>query len=365
MKSCIITVESAREKNTWSGTPKNIIDCFKKKNVKVENLSYYKKIHHYGLGKIKKIIDKFFYTYGSGFFDPFPFWYNINANYFEKNMLLFDVDSYMFMGEHCLKNRKKIKGNVYVYLDREITEIIKFDEDKRIFKREFERGYAKNFKRSIMCMDHVFTLNEWSRRKIISKYNFPQDKITNVGFGVNLKPYQGEKDYTNHKILIVLRKGTEHYKGLDLLLEAFEIARNRITDLTLHVVGTDYRKVDGVYYYYDNPRSVTVSLFQECSLYAMPALLEPNGITYLEALANKVPIVGMNRFAYPEFCGYGKYGFIVEEDSPMAVANVLVKAFSDIGMLKLMGINGQKYVIERFTWEKTANKMLTIMKEDI
>ena len=68
--------------------------------------------------------------------------------------------------------------------------------------------------------------------------------------------------------------------------------------------------MDGVTYYYNEPRSKTVELLQKATLYVMPAIREPNGITYLEALANKTPIIGLNRFAFPEFCGYGEYGFI-------------------------------------------------------
>ena len=43
----------------------------------------------------------------------------------------------------------------------------------------------------------------------------------------------------------------------------------------------------------------------------MPALLEPNGTTYLEALANKTPTVGLNRFAFPEFCGKWFEGCVI------------------------------------------------------
>lgn len=365
MKICMITLENARDKITWSGTPKNIIECMEEDNVEIVNLSYFKKIHHFGLGKIKNLANKIFYSYGDSFRDPFPFWYKLHSSFFQKEMTKYDVDAYVFMGEQCIKSRDKINGKIYVYLDRVIGEITQYDEDGRLLKSRFVEKYENNDKNSLALMDHIFTLNEWSRDEIIARYGISPRKVTNVGFGVNLREYCGSKNYNNHKLMIVLRKGTEHYKGLDLLLEAFEIARNKVPDLTLHVVGTDYKKLDGVHYYYNLPREVTASLFQECALYVMPALLEPNGITYLEALANKTPVIGLNRFAFPEFCGYGKYGFIVENDTAESVSSAIVDAFSNLNRLEKMGLEGQKFALEKYSWKATADKMLKIMKDDI
>lgn len=364
MKVCFVTLEGAREPKTWSGTPKALIECMEQKGIEIQNLSYLGKNHHYGLGKIKCLIDKFIYCYGSTFRDPFPYWYRMNANFFEKEMTKFDSDVFLFMGEQCLKNKTKINGKVYVYMDRVNGKIAQYDEDTRRGKSWYIKKYSENDKVSLSCMDHIFTMNDWSRNELVERYGVPEDKVTNVGFGVNITGYHGDKNYNNHKMLVVLRKGTEHYKGLDLLLEAFTIAKKVIPDLTLHVVGTNYKELEGVVYYYDQPRSLTVKLFQECSLYVMPALLEPNGITYLEALANKAPAIGLNRFAFPEFCGYGKYGFIVNEETAECVADTIIKAYSDPHTLEKMGKKGQEFALKNFSWKKTTDRILAIIQNE-
>lgn len=365
MKICVITLENARDYRTWSRTPLSIIEYMEKENIEIVNLSYIGKIHHFGLGLIKAIYNKKHYHYDNNFREPFPFLYHMNAHFFEKEMSKYDCDAFIFMGEQCMAHKEKIKEKKYVYLDRMIGSIAKFDEDKRKGKLKYIEDYEKNDRKSLECMDHIFTLNDWSRNELINKYGFSENKVTKVGVGINLTPFFGEKNYCNYKILIVLRKGSEHYKGLDLLLEAFTIARKKIPNLTLHVVGTDYKETEGVYYYYNQSRSVTVELFQECSLYAMPALLEPNGTTYLEALANKTPTLGLNRFAFPEFCGYGKYGFIVENPDPIAVAESIVCAYSDPERLEKMGRDGQQFVLEQFDWQKVTDSMLKIIEGDI
>lgn len=97
----------------------------------------------------------------------------------------------------------------------------------------------------------------------------------------------------------------------------------------------------------------------------MPALREPNGITYLEGLANKAPIVGLNRFAFPEFSGNGEWGFICNNDDPQELADTIIKALSDKETLKIMGEKGQKFVIENYNWDKVVNNMIDIMKKEL
>ena len=163
-------------------------------------------------------------------------------------------------------------------------------------------------------------------------------------------------------LLIVLRKGTEKYKGLLLLLEAFKVLKKKRPNAKLAVVGTQLEETpEGVTWYFDQPRSVTVELFRKATLYVMPALSEPNGITYLEALANKTPIVGLNRFAFPEFSGDGKWGFMVENEDHEELAAVLERALDDKILLKEMGETGQKFVMNRYKWDLVADKMIDEM----
>jgi len=211
-------------------------------------------------------------------------------------------------------------------------------------------------------MSVIFTQNEWTRQCLLSEYGILPDKVHNVGFGVNAEPYLGEKNYEDDLLLIVLRKGTEKYKGLLLLLEAFNILKSKRPNVKLAVVGTELEdRPEDVTYYFNQPRSVTVDLFRKATLYVMPALHEPNGITYLEALANKAPIVGLNRFAVPEFSNNGQWGFMAQNEDPEELAVVLEEALDDKERLRRMGEEGQAFVIGRYRWELVAQKMANLM----
>lgn len=248
------------------------------------------------------------------------------------------------------------------YVDCCLFEYFRYLAGNPWWRSRYEKFYLDKERKYHRNADLVFTQNEWTRRCLIDHRVIAPEKVFNVGFGVNLKPFAGEKDYAREELLIVLRRGTEHYKGLDLLLDAFELLKKRRPQATLSVVGTTARPVEGVTYYEGFPRSKTVELFERAALYTMPALREPNGITYLEGLANKAPIVGLKRFAVPEFSGYGKWGFMAEREDPRELAALLDDALSDKARLREMGLAGQKFVMERYDWSKVCRNMVEIMK---
>lgn len=268
----------------------------------------------------------------------------------------------LFIAEHCTKETVP-DTDLYVYMDSVLRPYYKYDNETSCFAKKQLIHYEKIDSRSLNNMTKIFTQNQWTKEFIIREYGVNEKKVYNVHFGVNLTPLIESKDYSNYLLLIVLREGTEKRKGLNLLLEAFPLIKNNIPEVRLAVVGTKGPAVEGVEYYYNQPREVTVQLFKKSTLYTMPALYEPNGITYLEALANKTPIVGLNRFAFPEFAGHGKYGFIVPEESKESLATTIIDALGNIERLRKMGIMGQEYVINNFSWDKTISSIIKEMTD--
>ena len=294
--------------------------------------------------------------------DPWYRWWTSRRldHLIEKNALtsgwFFFVCDYVF-GRALVKSGRKY----VIYSDNGVYEYFPLLRGKVWWRKKYEEYLERQDRILLDRAALIFTQNEWMRQCLIKRFDLSPDKVLNVGFGVNLEPYSGDKDYSQENLLIVLRRGTEHYKGLDLLLDAFELLKKKRPQATLSVVGTTAREIAGVSYYEGFPRSKTVELFQRSTLYVMPALREPNGITYLEALANRSPIVGLNRFAFPEFSGYGQWGFSVQNEDPAELANVLNEALSDKERLRAMGEAGQRFVVDRYDWHKVCRNMIDIM----
>ena len=347
----------------WSGTPYNLQKHFAKvPGLKVGSLNW--QINRNILRIYHVLFGKLMFIYGSAK-DPFlsPFCERKIAH--EISRLGYRPDFILFISDYIIPDSIVGKANYAAYIDSfHELEMQYFDGNRRGIAF-WSKYYGAQNKESLDLMTLVFTQNEWTRQCLLSEYNLSPEKVHNVGFGINTEPFIGEKNYDDELLLIVLRKGTEKYKGLFLLLDAFKLLKKRRLNVRLAVVGTQLDdKPDGVTYYFNQQRSVTVELFRNAVLYVMPALHEPNGITYLEALANKTPIVGLNRFSFPEFCNNGEWGFPVNEEDPVKLAEVLDDALSDKERLKQMSEKGQNFVFNRYRWDVVVNKMIALMQQN-
>ena len=368
LKIEIVTYGNPTDLNTWSRTPAMLKYGLNKiSQVKVGegiDLSEICRTENFVKRVIRKVISTFIFVKGS-LRDPLIFGYS--SGQIANNLVKYNTDAYLFCAEHALSIKTKpINSKSYIYIDSLLRPHIEYEITKKRCSGLFLKFYEQNEKISFEKAKGIFTMNDWSKSYLIEKYGINAKKIHNVGFGINTDFYDGAKDYNNNLLLIVLREGTEYQKGLWMLLDAYEILRKEIANVRLAVVGTcEKRHMDGVEYYYNQPREKTLELFKLSSLFVMPNIQEVNGITYLEALANRTPIVGLDRYAFPEFSGYGAWGFIVKESTAESLAQVLHDALSDSDRLKKMGVKGQEFVKTRYSWELVSEKMVSVIKNDI
>lgn len=215
---------------------------------------------------------------------------------------------------------------------------------------------------------HIFTVSEYVKKNLIHHYNQAPDKITVVGTGTGIiKPYFGEKDYTNKKILFVA-KGRFEDKGGYLVLDAFERLLRKFPDAELNIVGqNDYSSQishSKIKTYGFLPLDELQGLFNACTVFVMPALFEPWGLVYIEAMLCKMPIIGLNRNAFPEICNYGEFGIGVDIVDSMKIAEALDTILSNPEATRQKGEKAQKWAIERYTWVNVAKKISKILSND-
>lgn len=189
-------------------------------------------------------------------------------------------------------------------------------------------------------------------------YGFPRDRIRIGGSGFSLPPYHGPKDYVHGHIMFAAKMRWEE-KGGELLVDAFRLARQHVKQLRLVMAGHDryaerLAKEPGIKAYGHVSHEALRDLFARSRLFAMPALHEPWGLVYLDAMVNRTPILGLSRFAFPEFSKDGSFGFAAAAATPAAVADALVDAVSDPDRLARMGLAAQQHVVDTYSWTNLA-----------
>jgi len=265
-------------------------------------------------------------------------------------------DACLHISDFCIPENLSRKAKHFIYTDSTLLGVAQYQS--KPVRAGFLDDYRKLTRQYLERVELVFTLNEWTRQRYIAEYNFPADRIINARFGINIAPWNEPKDFNRRLMLIVLRPKLEEVKGLNLLLAAWPEIRRTMPDVELAVVGVQLDPCPpGVTCYFNQPREKTIELMRAATLFAMPALCEPNGIVYPEALASNTPVLGLDRLAFPEFAGGGKHGFIVKEPEASQCARAILDAFSDPQRLRRMGEEGQRFAVENYRWERTAKVM--------
>lgn len=361
-KKLLFIGDGVTDPKSWSGTPYALYSEFIKQGIEVVTYNPYnwkkgKKTKCLVLLLSKTIFPKL--GFGLSVWDQMILRYLIR-----KKMKKGNMSKVFYVANGVNLCDKKIKS--FLFCDAIAHERYKYYPFS--IKRNTWKDKIRNFllerpeDKQFMSMSHVFTQSDWVRDYLIDNLKYPSSQVEKVGFGLNIKLLDEEKDYNKNLLLIVLRKGNEKLKGLCLLLEAFKKVKEQVPSAQLAVVGTDGESQEGVTYYYNQPRSTTVELFKQATLYVMPALNEPNGQTYLEGLANKAPIVGLNRFAFPEFCGHGKYGYICQHEDADELASLLISALKNKEELKQKAEAGYQYVATLdYNWHDIVKRFVEVM----
>lgn len=203
---------------------------------------------------------------------------------------------------------------------------------------------------------------------LIEIYGVDRDRVAPIATGrghMAPNPSRG-KDFSRKQVLLAAKLRFDE-KGGWLLLEAMRHVYDSDPEVHLTIVGGP-PGADAI----PHQPNVTVrgyvssreleSLFHSASLFAMPALYEPWGLVYVEALASQTPILGLRRNAFPEISRDGEFGVIVDRPDAAEIAEAIVTATSDPPRLERMAKAGQAHCLQTYTWRNTAEAIARAIK---
>ncbi len=93
---------------------------------------------------------------------------------------------------------------------------------------------------------------------------------------------------------------------------------------------------------------------------AVPELL---GLVALESLACATPVILTDVASLPEIVEDGVTGFLVPPNNPEAIREKLQFLYANPAVADEMGRNGREKVLQKFTWELTAQRCLEAYKQ--
>lgn len=241
----------------------------------------------------------------------------------------------------------------------------------------FERSIRKKIcEKKLSQFDHIISVSNELKMKMINHYGIPEHKITVISNGININNfYRIEKKQaqqyckldSNKKYILCLSR-LSHEKGIDSLLLAF--SKMKSTDVVLLIVGDGPMKLklknlsnslginDRVRFVGTILNTEVYKWYNASDVYCLPSLWEGCPNTIIESLACGIPVVASNVGGIPDLIPSSDYGFLVEPKDTIALSYYLDKALEvkwDHEKIVKFGT--------RSTWDNVSEKVISVYEK--
>ena len=105
------------------------------------------------------------------------------------------------------------------------------------------------------------------------------------------------------------------------------------------------------------PRKKVIEYLNIADVFAKPSIDEGFGISFIEAMACKIPIIGTNVGGIPDIIKDGVNGFMVPPKNVDELSNVIINLLEDEDLKKRVAEASYKTVKEKFSWEIVLKKI--------
>jgi len=248
---------------------------------------------------------------------------------------------------------------------------------------------------SAKAADLIITVS-YAMKDALLRLGFPKDKIQVCYNGVDPQKYNPEtvnagqirkiRDFYGIKgddpVILFLGR-LVGVKGVDRLIMAMPHVLQKIPNAKLVIVGLgdlqDYlvnlvktmRLHESVKFRFEFiPEEERILHYAACDVAVFPSLYEPFGIVVLEAMSMERPVVvgaagvsGMREIVVP--CGEEQCGFHINPNNPADIAWGITSALESPEKRKWFGKNGRRRVLNEFTWDKVAEKLIALYEQII
>jgi glycosyltransferase involved in cell wall biosynthesis len=104
-------------------------------------------------------------------------------------------------------------------------------------------------------------------------------------------------------------------------------------------------------------------LYRRATVFVMPSYYETFGISCLEAMAFKVPVVATRAGALPEVIEHDRVGLTVEPGDPAALASAICRLLAEPELRQRLGTAGRERVLSRYTAAAVRDQMVAAYQQ--
>lgn len=227
--------------------------------------------------------------------------------------------------------------------------------------------------------DHIITISQATKKEIINKHAFPEERITVTYPGIDpkFKPTTKDKKLLkkfnlNNKKIVLYLGGLKFRKNVSFLLD---LVKDLDSNAALLICGEGNAKLflnlkalflgisDRVEFAGYIPEDKKVDFYNLCDVFLVPSKKEGFGMISVEAQACGKPVLVSDSSSLSETLIDGKTGFICKAGDKKNWLEKLTILLRDDNLREIMGERAQEFVQSQFSWKKSAQRQKKIFEK--
>lgn len=234
----------------------------------------------------------------------------------------------------------------------------------------FQKYYSFLIPRNLRRAQHIFTISNFSKVRIIREYPWVKEKISVIHHGIS--PYFSPSSEPKSDYVLYVGAMNE-IKNFQAVLKIFLLPEFRTTPLKMILPGVStFTQNEAISALLDKAKlAANIDMidqvkqdelkhyYQRAKLFIFPSFHESFGFPPLEAMACGTPVIVSDRTALPEVCGDA--AIYTDPDNINDIAEKIQMVLGDESLQKELIAKGLKHV-KQFTWEKAAQKYVKVFK---
>lgn len=244
--------------------------------------------------------------------------------------------------------------------------------------------------RAAFCRAHRGVAVSRNTRQALICLGVPQQKVVFVPNGVDVKVFHPREKSASllrrygledKKVILTLgrlvtRKGQDQViRALPKVIQkvpqvAYLLAGQGPDEARLRSLARSLGLMGRVIFAGYVPERELVDHYNLADVYIMPSReiveegdVEGFGITFLEANACRVPVIGGRSGGIPDAISNGQTGLLIDPLDPDQIAEALVRLLTDKALARRLGQRGRQRVVRELQWSHIAKRLLELERE--
>jgi len=297
-----------------------------------------------------------------------PFILSLEKELIKKEYdLIQSTDYYRFITLDSIKAAKKT-NKPFIFTSHRYIEPTHFISKQML---NFSIPYFQ--KKVLNNTKHIIAVSNQTKNYILNRFKYQQDNISIITQGIDHEIFKEKNKPGQNKLLTIGR--LIPLKGQKYLIRACNILKKDGVEFSLTIKGSgpENKNIKDLIKKYDLEKNVIIEeeftwhfdmpkIFNSYDIFVFPSLIEPIGLSILEAMSCSMPVIGTKVGGLIEAIKDGENGFLVQPANENELAEKVKQLLEDKKLRKNLGRNARDTIINKFSYKKMAKQHLELYR---